>query len=251
MTQSLVYRRKRFFSLALFFSLFFIMQNIFAFDVKPSILELSSSGKSTRQTLRLINNSAQPIPIEILVSKIDVNREGDVLEKTAGEEFLIFPPQTMVAAGATQNFKIQWVGNPDIKKSQSYIFSVNQIPVKEHATGEKKVEIVFNYKIAVNVRPMDGSSELILVKTEIGKDKKGILRPILTVKNSKNIHARLSDAVINLSSGEWSKNLSAVYLRQHIGVGLIQPGKTRRVMLNIDIPLTLTDLKATINYKSW
>ena len=234
----------------LFFFLLFITKNSFAFDVSPSVIELRAAGKSTNSSLRVANDSKKPLPIEVVIYQVEVGVNGVVSKKKAGDEFLVFPPQAMIAPGASQNFKVKWVGIPDIQKSQNYIFSVNQIPVKTLATDEKKVEIVFNHTVIVNVAPTEGSSELNLAKTEIGKDKKGILRPILTISNSKNIHARLSDANIHLSSDDWSEKLSAAYLRQHLGLGLVQAGKTRRFILKIDIPETLTDLKASIDYKS-
>ena len=70
----------------------------------------------------------------------------------AGDEFLVFPPQAVVPAGATQSFRIQWVGEPNIQKSQSYMFSVNQLPVKRKA-GESGVQVVFNFGVIVSVAP--------------------------------------------------------------------------------------------------
>ncbi len=231
------------------FFLLFISQSSFAFNVNPRIVELSSVGKTSNGSLQVINDSKEPLPIEIVIYSAEVAEDGTASKTRTGDEFLVFPPQSMIAAGATQNFKIKWVGAPDIKKSQHYIFSVNQIPVKPLATKDKKVEVVFNYSIIVNVRPEKGTSELNLIKTEIGKDKKGILRPILTIKNSKNIHARLSDASIHLSSGDWSKKLSSSHLAQTVGIGLVPAGKTRRFILKVDIPKTFKSVEASIDYK--
>ena len=239
-----------FFTVTLYFILFSISQAIFAFNVTPNVLEMSSGGKFSRTGLRVINDSKKPLPIEMVISRIEISENGEPSKQEAGEEFLVFPPQAMIATGASQNFRVQWVGEVDLKKSQHYLFSINQIPVKMTATEGKEVEIVFNYQLIVNVAPTEGTSELKLVKAEIAKDSEGILRPVLTIRNSKNIHARISDANIQLSAGDWSKKLSSTYLAQILGVGVVSAGKTRLFVLNVDIPNTLTNLGATIDYKS-
>jgi P pilus assembly chaperone PapD len=233
------------------FLLLFGMKNVLAFNVTPSVIELTSSGKMTSNSIQAINNTEVPLPVEIKIYQVELNVGGKISKKEVGDDFLIFPPQAMIPPGASQNFKVQWVGEPDLKKSQNYLFSVNQIPVKTLATNEKKVNVVFNHGVYVNVRPLQGTSEITLIKTEVGNDNKGILRPILTIKNDGNIHARLADSTIYLSSGEWSIKLLSADIVNKIGIGLIQADRTRRFILNIDIPPTLTDLKASIEHKPW
>ena len=38
--------------------------------------------------------------------------------------FLVVPPQALMPPGATQNFRIQWVGEPQLCESQSYMLPV-------------------------------------------------------------------------------------------------------------------------------
>jgi P pilus assembly chaperone PapD len=227
-------------------------QNVLAFNVNPSIVELTSLGKMTRGSIQTVNTTKKPLPIEIKVYRIELNIDGTISKKEVGDNFLVFPPQAMIAPGASQNFRIQWVGEPKIKQSQNYLFSVNQIPVKELATEEKRVQVVFNHGVYVNIRPLSGTSTLEIIQAKVGKDDKGVLRPILTIKNNGNIHARLADAFLYLSSGDWSTKLSSTDIVNKIGIGLIQANGTRRFMLkNIEIPPTLTDLKASIEHKPW
>jgi P pilus assembly chaperone PapD len=69
------------------------------------------------------------------------------------------------------------------------------------------------------------------------------------VKNPGNSYAKLVDATIKLSSGSWSKTLTPEQLQQTMGVGLIQPGKTRRFLLPVDLPEGVTNITASIDYK--
>ncbi len=219
-----------------------------AMSVTPIVIDMSTAGNTRTAQISVVNDGAKPLPVEIVVSQIELDEKGEMTSKAAGDEFLIFPPQAMVPAGATQNFRIQWVGDPAIKTSQSYIFSVNQVPVKM-PEGKSGVQVVFNFATIVNISPPGGSSSISLVSTGVGKDDKGKTRPEVTVKNPGNVHAKLTEATIKLSAGSWSETLTPEKLRQSMGVGLVQPGKTRKFMLPADLPDGVTQVTASIEYK--
>jgi fimbrial chaperone protein len=219
-----------------------------AMSVSPASVELSASGAGASKQISVVNDGAKPLPIEIIVSRMELNENGESATKPAGDEFLIFPPQTMVAPGASQTFRIQWVGDPQIRQSQSYVFSVNQVPVRM-PQGKSGVQVVFNFATIVNVSPADGKAAISLVSAAVGKDEKGKARPALTVKNSGNLHARLTDATISLSGGSWSATLRPEQMRQTMGIGLVQPGKTRRFLLPVDVPANAGPITASIDYQ--
>lgn len=218
-----------------------------AMSVSPTIIDIST-GKNKARQIRVVNDSAKSLPVEIIIRQIEMDENGNVSSKPAGDEFIIFPPQALIKPGATQSFRIQWVGNPQIKTSKSYIFSVNQVPVKM-PKGKSGVQVVFNFATVVNVAPPDGKSAINLVKTGVSKDEKGKLRPALTVKNPGNSYAKLTDATIKLAGGSWSVTLTPEQLRQTVGVGLVQPGKIRRFLIPIDMPEGVTKITASIDYK--
>lgn len=218
-----------------------------AMSVSPVVLELSTVGSVNHGQITVVNDAATPLPVEISISRIDLTVDGEVTSKAAGDEFLVFPPQAMLPSGATQVFRLQWVGDPQIKTSQSYIFSVNQVPVKV-TSGKTGVQVVFNFGCVVNVAPQQGSASINLVKSAVGKDEKGKSRAELTVSNSGNLHAKLSDATIRLSSGAWSETLTPEKLRVAMGIGLVQPGKTRRFLIPVELPTGSTQISATIDY---
>ncbi len=219
-----------------------------AMGVNPVVMEMSSTGRSSKGSIRVVNDGKNRLPVEIVISRVELNHNGEQTLKPAGEEFLIFPPQALVPPGATQNFRVQWVGRPDIAKSQSYIFSVNQVPVKM-PKGKSGVQLVFNFGTVVNVGPPTGTPSIKLIKSEINRDKKGTRRPAVTLRNNSNVHARLSDATVKLSGEGWSETMTPAILRQKLGVGLIQPGKTRRLVLPIELPSKVKNIQAVVEYK--
>jgi len=225
----------------------FIAHPAAAVSVTPALIDMTTEA-SQKRTISVVNDSARPLPVEIVISRMELSETGDIATSAAGDDFLVFPPQALVAAGATQIFRIQWVGDPQIRQSQSYVFSVNQVPVRMPA-GASGVQVVFNFATIVNVAPAGGKASIALLSTAIGKDDKGKPRPLLTVKNPGNAHAKLTDATISLSGGGWSATLRPEQLQRTMGVGLIQPGKTRRFLLPVDVPANAGTITASIDYK--
>lgn len=218
-----------------------------AMSVTPVVVEMTSAGAQSRASLQVINNGAAPLPVEIEVSRVELGPNGEQALKRADADFRIFPAQAMVPPGATQVFRLQWAGEPNLPASQSYIFSVNQLPVKllKPASG---VNVVFNFATIVNVAPLQGERMLSLVGTSVGRDKSGRNRPALVIANPGNVHARLSDASVTLRRGSWSRTLRPDEIRQVVGVGLVQPRKQRRFLLPVDLPPGGGQVVAEIDY---
>ena len=130
-----------------------------AMNVQPLVLDMVAVGPNATGQFKSSTIAPRPSPVEVVVKKLDFSLDGKSIESPAGDEFLIFPPQAVVPAGATQSFRVQWVGAPDIQKSQTYMISVSQIPVKRKA-GESGVQIVFNFGVIVSVAPAGAQSGL-------------------------------------------------------------------------------------------
>jgi fimbrial chaperone protein len=218
-----------------------------AVNVQPLSLEMVSIGSNSRASIQVVNDGAAPMPVEVVLKKLEIAEDGKTTESPASDDFLVFPPQVVVPAGATQSFRIQWVGAPDIKKSQSYMLSVNQLPVKMKP-GENGVQMVFDFGVVVNVAPAGAQSALKLVSAEATTQgqKHGAA---ITVENPGVMYSYFSDAKLTLESGSWRKVLSPGELRQLIGYGVVMPGKMRRILVPADVPGGAGKIAATLDYK--
>ncbi len=225
----------------------FAVSPALALSVSPLVIEMSALGQDRRAQLTVFNESSAGTPVEIVVSRMDIKENGAITTQKAGEDFLIFPPQSLIPSGAQQVFRIEWVGDPDLKKSESFIFSVNQLPValSKQSTG---VQLVLNITTIVNVAPPQSKAAITLYKSEIIETNKGDVVPRLVLGNPTNKHARLSDADIHLKTNTWSKTLSSEELRETLGLGLIQPGKRRQFILPVKLPENTQSLQADIIY---
>ncbi len=218
-----------------------------AINVQPLVLDMVSIGANARGAIQVVNDSAAPLPVELVINRLEIDEAGKLSERAAGDEFLVFPPQAIVPPGATQSFRVQWVGDPSIKRSQSYMFSVNQLPVKRKG-GESGVQVVFNFGVIVNVAPAGAQSALKLTKSELATEggKRGAA---ITVENPSAMHAYFADSGVVLEGGGWRKVVSSGELKQVIGYGVVQPGKKRRFLVPVaDMPASVSQVSARLDY---
>jgi P pilus assembly chaperone PapD len=219
-----------------------------ALSVSPIHLEMTTVGAGSRAQIVVTNESREPVPVELSFERMIVNEDGSTRSAKARDELLVFPPQAMIPAGSSQTFRIQWVGEPDQRRSETFLVAVNQIPVKA-ATAKHAVQLVMSIGVMVNIAPPQGTPALRLVGTGIVVDKKGRRSPTVTVENPSNTHAILRDADIRLTSGGWSAALSSQDIAQKVGVGLVQPGTRRRFVLPVVLPANVKALKGEIDYR--
>ncbi|MBS0243644.1 MAG: molecular chaperone [Proteobacteria bacterium] len=213
--------------------------------VSPMQVEMVSSGAHNRAVVSVVNGSNQAMPVEAVVQRMALDENGKSHTAKAGDEFLVMPPQAMIPAGATQNFRIQWLGDPVIDQSQSFFIFFNQVPVKT-PQGKAALQVVMSMGVMVNVAPPQGSPSLNLVSTGIIADKSGRRHPTITVSNPTKVHALLPQATVKLSSGSWSETLSAGLISERVGIGLVQPGRQRKFVLPVDLPPGVNSVQANL-----
>ena len=97
--------------------LLFPQQLAVAMTVQPVILNLTLSGSGMAQLITVENTFATPLPVELRVQSLDFDQNG--IKETGKDpgDLLIFPPQAMIQPGQTQSFRVQYVGDPDLKTS--------------------------------------------------------------------------------------------------------------------------------------
>jgi fimbrial chaperone protein len=217
-------------------------------SVTPIHVEMTSAGSGGRAQVTVTNDGTTPLPVEAAVQKLILAEDGAQQLAKGGDDFLVFPPQALIPPGASQVFRVQWVGEPVIAESESFMLSMNQIPVKL-PEGQSAVQVVMSFGVVINVAPPQGTPALALVAAGIAKSKDGKRHPTITVENSSKIHALLPQSTIQVSGGGWSHAFSPLELREKVGIGLVQPGKRRRFVLPVDLPDGVTSVQASLDFK--
>jgi fimbrial chaperone protein len=219
-----------------------------AMSVTPIVLDMQDSGSKAKSVLRVSNDATTAMQVEIKIMRLELDEYGKSTTVAADRDFVIFPPVATIAPGGSQAFRVQWAGAPQLEKSQGYIFSVNQLPVR-FPNAQSGMQLLVNFAVVASVDPVGATATIDLVSAGIGRDETGTARPQLTVKNDGKRHASLADASITLSSGKWTQTLRGPDLRQMLGVALIQPGKRRKFTIPVSVPAGATALTAHIDYQ--
>jgi len=219
-----------------------------ATSVSPIQLEMISAGPASRSQITVSNTSQAPLTLEATLQRLELDENGKQKLERAGNEFLIFPPQAMVPPGGTQVFRVQWVGEPRLDASQSFLMSLTQIPVK-FPKNQAAVQVVMSFGVLINVAPPQGVPDLTLIGTGIAVEQPGKHRPTITVENKTPVHALLQQATIKLSSGSWSQTLSPSQFGREVGAGLVQPGKRRKFTLPVELPAGVTTVQASVDFR--
>lgn len=219
-----------------------------AMSVTPIHVEMASVGNASRTQVVVNNNSTEAMPVETALEKLTLDENGNRKTSKAGDEFLVFPPQAVIPAGGTQVFRLQWVGEPMLAKSESFVLSVSQVPVKL-PKGQSKLQVVMSFGVIVNVAAPQGVPELNVVGTGVATDSKGKRHPTVTVENPTKVHALLPQGKLSVSGAGWSHAFTKGEMDEKIGIGLVQPGQRRKFVLPVDLPASVTTVQASLDFK--
>jgi P pilus assembly chaperone PapD len=220
-------------------------QPALALGVTPLVLELRSAGESRSAQIVVNNDATADTPIELAIFRVEMDESGEQHSTPASSDFIIFPPMRLIPPHGKQVFKIQWAGAP-LAKSQTYSFFVLQPHVKMPG-AQSGVQIEFQFQVLVYVAPPSGTRTLDLRSSSVTAVS-GKRYASLVVSNSGNVHAFLGDATVTLHSGAWSRTLLPGDIQKLIGLGTVQPGKSRRFTVPVEVPPEAGSLAAQISY---
>ena len=209
------------FVLMCFFMLMLGSKNSVAQSVQPMVFELEPSGSKSTQSLRIENPNSGPMTVEIVPLKIIIDEHGKETNVLAEDDFLIYPPQTIIKPSAAQTVKVKYIGDPSIKVSQAYRISVNQLPVDLSSNGSG-VSILTKFLTIANVSPIKSRPNLKVTNVAEVDSKNWLV----TVENTGNRFGSLSSTSWEFESRDQlinSKVLSVNEVNQFVQQTLVPP----------------------------
>ena len=129
-----------------------------AMNVSPMVIELASAGTRSTARIQVINVLKQDLPYEVRIYRVDFKENGELSEKPADTDFVVFPPQGILKFNQRQFVRLQWVGGA-MDSSRAYYASIDQLPVvlDPSKINKKKasvdVQLVYHLKVLVTVAP--------------------------------------------------------------------------------------------------
>lgn len=213
-----------------------------AMTVQPVILDLRMAGRQMGGQIRVENTGTSPLPVEIRLVEADLLPDTVKASTRVTSDLVAFPAQAIIPAGATQSFRVQYVGDPESDRSRHYYAEVAQLPV-EVPGGQSTIQVLYNFQAMVNVASVvAGNPELTLEKSEIVRpaaDKPA--RIAFTVRNTGKNYGYISNGSLTFvhrdATGKelLKRTLNGSDIQQMIGFGLVGPDTSRTFVAPIDL----------------
>ena len=204
------------------------------------IYDMKPTGQQATTVLRVENTNDKPITIELVAEKRSFDVNGKESRTPADADFVLFPPQAVIPAGATQAVRVQYVGPPTPTESVMYTVTVKQVPVELPASGPSGVQFVFNFSTLANIVP-DGAKARIEVVSLVPIEKGYELR----LRNAGNRYANLALSRVTLSGGGYSHLVEGDAWRKNLGASWLLPGGERIIVLPVTQDTPKTGLTAS------
>lgn len=213
-----------------------------AMAVRPVIIDLGVTARAMSTTLEVSNAFNDPLTVELTVREVTFGAEEGVAPTfKPTEDILMFPPQALIAPGAAQNFRVQYLGDPAIARSRHFVVTVAQLPVRL-PEGQSAIQVLYNFQVLVSVGVPGTRSEIKLLSSSILKNTTGDANPVLEVRNDTQTYGYLGEARLRLVQKDaagteiYRRTFTAQELQQTVGFGLVAPGQTRRITVPVKLP---------------
>lgn len=219
--------------------------------VQPVVIDLTTTGRSMSEAIIVENTFEQPLNVELTIQTLDLTEEG---VRATGEdtgELAVFPPQATIQPGQRQNFRVQYVGDPELASSKHFFVTVAQLPVQQ-VSGQSNIQLLYNFQVLVSVAPNGARPAISVSSASIGQNDQGAAVPVISAQNSSAAHGYLSRGRLQIvqrdANGKqiFQRELSGPELQQSLGYGLIGGGQTRT--LTLPVPLPTAEGAITVGY---
>lgn len=236
-------------SAAAFAGVAIITATAYAMRVSPMVSELTTSGAGSTARIEVGNIGNAALPFETLLTRMEVDAEGNIVEVPSDEDFLVFPPQGLVPVGGRQVVRVQWVGPSELPASQAYYLWVRQLPVEveqkpETEMGAASIQVLYTMKALVVVAPPGAEPRIELVSAipamvtppapQVEADMGAVQQAEaqhgveIVVRNTGRRYALMSGVNWTLEGTDvngqpYVQQYTGDEVSQHVGVGFVQP----------------------------
>lgn len=200
-----------------------------AFRVEPMSAELAASGPNSKGEIRIENPHDHPITIELVTEQRDFDANGKETRTPAEDDFLIFPPQTLVQPGKTQLVRYQYIGDPKIPATKAFVINVRQLPIDLKPDAASGMKFLYNFGLARYVVPEGAVAVPTAENIHLGQN--GSLEFVL--KNTGNGHLPLIRKALRLtgSTPDRTVDFEGEAMTKQLPVAMLLPSHTLNVRL--------------------
>ena len=181
-----------------FISLVFLLLTSFsanALQMTPLSLVLKPSGGGAKQSVRVTNETNKPIAVQFSVTTRQQLNNKEV-RKPADNNFMIYPPQTIIPARTTQKVRVEWLGPGKIPQEQAYRLIAEQVHVSLEERKQNGISFLMTIENGLYVQP-NGTKSNVQVKAV----RRHGNQLAVTLTNTGTRHQILRFPTLNLQNG--------------------------------------------------
>ncbi|MFT6146138.1 MAG: fimbrial chaperone protein [Myxococcota bacterium] len=166
-----------------------------AFTLTPISQVLAPSGSGASGSYEVVNSSSEPIAVEFFVAHLLKHPDGsEDLSQREDDAFAVFPPQAVLAPGASRTVRVRWLGDPEPVRELAFRFMAEQIPVVLHEPeviddGKARGGVNIYYRIhgTLFVRPRGAEPQIDVQEIELVEGTDG---PEIRIRLENTGHMR-------------------------------------------------------------
>ncbi|MEW4449087.1 fimbria/pilus periplasmic chaperone [Qipengyuania sp. JC766] len=201
-----------------------------ALDVQPLRVTLEIGKGQTAGTIAVNNTGTEPMPFEVTVERRIIDENGQQRFEPVEDDFIVFPPQGLVAPGGTQAVRFQYLGEIDLTETQGYVLRVSEVPVRD--PNFSGIQFAYSFGAAIYIKPNDATDR---IQVESFEREENTVRAVL--KNAGNDYSLLTAKQLRVTVGGETLRFSRDELTALIPNPLVSPGATRYLEINFeDLP---------------
>ena len=219
-----------------------------AFKLSPMKMTLSPQGRGASGVFTVTNEGNETLAVDVHFLSRSLSLDGKEVNERADKQFMVFPPQFVLAGGGEQIVRVKWIGKSPVEKELAFRLVAEQLPVRltKEAGGGVNLNVGIRYLASVYVQP-GGTKEKVVSRTEVvnGEATKSLQ---LDVCNEGSRHVILKDLVVELSCGGSSVKLPQELVAKIDGENLLA-GSTRRLRMPWPQGLPFGEPVAHVKYR--
>jgi len=245
------------------------MSDAQAARVTPMAIQISPTGRNSIARIEVTNSEDRLLPVEIRMYRGIVSESGELEMVPADDRFVVFPPQITVQPRSQQAFRIQYLADGPMERSEIYYASVTQLPV-DLEPGESRIQVLMRFNVLVEVVPEDSRSAATVSWSRWAEreyevpvdDSVPEAEQVMRRETVAGIEFRIqNDGTRSYPAGRnglaitgtaadgaaVSRTLSAEQLAEVVGLGLVPAGGARIFFLPFESRLQDSSLSVTLN----
>jgi P pilus assembly chaperone PapD len=221
-----------------------ISHSTVAFQVKPMVAELESSGSQSQQTIRISNPSESPLTIEISAFDLLIAPNGDETLKANEDDFLIIPMTTIIPSGKSQSVIVRYIGEPILENSKAYRVAIDQVSVDLDKAEQSGVGMSVSFRTLFNVVPKGAEAKLLIKnKRQVDTETWSVL-----FENTGNKYIRLSQAQWLIKGNDQELLLEGAELSKALTGKILLPKSSREVSIKIPTRFNAENSDLEVNF---